>query len=252
MPTLARIFMTNAAGYSNYLTPLAETRSSPGTNFGTFAIAPIDAGAIVVSFGGAEMNRSAFNKHPAERRMRSLQIELDSFLLGPEERQLGDAVNHSCNPNCGMGNATQLVAMRNIATGEEITFDYAVSDASDYDEFTCICDTPQCRRSITSFDWKLPELQHRYNGYFSPYIVRKMKAYNKARQLRKSEAEELLLRYDENPREALGKALRITSGYSHSSYEVLYNMLDLAAMSARNADDVVKYLNEMRVYPKSG
>ena len=29
-------------------------------------------------------------------------------------------------------------------------------------------------------------------------------------------------------------------------------MLDLAAMGARNADDVVKYLNEMRVYPKSG
>jgi len=244
--------MTNAAGYSNYLTPLAETRSTPGTNFGTFAIAPIDAGVIVVSFGGAEMNRNAFNSHPDERRMRSLQIELDSFLLGPEVRQQGDAVNHSCNPNCGMGNATQLVAMRDIAAGEEITFDYAMSDASDYDEFACICATPQCRHNITSFDWKLPELQHRYNGYFSPYIVRKMKAQGKARQLRKSEAEELLSRYDENPREALGKALRITSGYSHSSYEDLYKMLDLDAMGARNEDDVVKYLNEMRVYPKNG
>lgn len=244
--------MTNAAGYSNYLSPLAETRSAPGTNLGTFAIAPIDTGAIVVSFGGTQMNRNAFNSHPNERRMRSLQIELDSFLLGPEERQQGDAVNHSCDPNCGMGNATQLVAMRDIAAGEEITFDYAMSDASDYDEFTCICATPQCRRNITSFDWKLPELQHRYNGYFSPYIERKMKAHNKARQLRKNEAEELLLRYDDDPREALGKALRITSGYTHSSYELLYSTLDLDAMGARNADDVVKYLNEIRVYPKSG
>jgi hypothetical protein len=86
----------------------------------------------------------------------------------------------------------------------------------------------------------------------SPYIVRKWKAREKARHLRKSEAEELLLRYDENPREALGKALRITSGYSHSSYEVLYELLDLKAMGARNEDDVVKYFNEMRVYPKSG
>ena len=151
-----------------------------------------------------------------------------------------------------MGNATQLVAMHDIAAGEEITFDYAMSDASDYDEFACICATPQRRHHITSRDWKLPELQHRYNGYFSPYIVRKMKAQGKARQLRKSEAEELLLRYDENPREALGKALRITSGYTHSSYEVLYKMLDLNAMGARNEDDVVKYLNEMRVYPKNG
>ena len=252
MPTLARIFMTNASGYSNYLTPLAETRATPGTNFGTFAIAPIAAGTIVVTFGGAQMNRGAFDNHPDERRMRSLQIELDSFLLGPEERQKGDAVNHSCDPNCGMGNATQLVAMRDIATGEEITFDYAMSDASDYDEFTCICATAHCRRSITSLDWKLPQLQQRYIGYFSPYIVRKWKAREKARQLRKSEAEELLLRYDENPREALGKALRITSGYSHSSYEVLYELLDLKTMGARNEDDVVKYFNEMRVYPKSG
>jgi hypothetical protein len=29
-------------------------------------------------------------------------------------------------------------------------------------------------------------------------------------------------------------------------------MLDLDAMGARNEDDVVKYLNEMRVYPKNG
>jgi hypothetical protein len=60
------------------------------------------------------------------------------------------------------------------------------------------------------------------------------------------------LRYDENPREALGKALRITSGYSHSSYEALYSLLDLEAMGARTEDDVVKFFNEMRVYPKSG
>jgi hypothetical protein len=151
-----------------------------------------------------------------------------------------------------MGNATQLVAMRDISAGEEITFDYAMSDASDYDEFTCICATAYCRRSITSLDWKLPDLQRRYNGYFSPYIVRKMKAQATARHLRKSEAEELLLRYDENPREALGKALRITSGYSHSSYEALYSLLDLEAMGARTEDDVVKFFNEMRVYPKSG
>ena len=209
--------MTNAAGYSNYLTPLAETRATPGTNFGTFAIAPITAGTIVVTFGGAQMNRGIFDTHPVERRMRSLQIELDSFLLGPEERQLGDAVNHSCDPNCGMGNATQLVAIRDISAGEEITFDYAMSDASDYDEFSCICATSLCRGNITSLDWKLPELQQRYNGYFSPYIVRKWKALEKARQLRKSEAEELLLRYDADSRQALGKAVRITSGSSHSS-----------------------------------
>ena len=44
--------MTNASGYSNYLTSFAETRATPGTNFGTFAIAPIAAGTMVVTFAG--------------------------------------------------------------------------------------------------------------------------------------------------------------------------------------------------------
>ena len=30
-----------------------------------------------------------------------------------------------------------VVAMRDIAVGEELTYDYAMSDGSDYDEFEC-------------------------------------------------------------------------------------------------------------------
>ena len=36
------------------------------------------------------------------------------------------------------------------------------------------CGTPSCRGLITGGDWKLPELQERYAGFFSSYITRKI------------------------------------------------------------------------------
>jgi hypothetical protein len=67
-----------------------------------------------------------------------------------------------------------VVAMRDIAIGEELTFDYAMSDGGDYDEFDCLCESNDCRGVVTGRDWRLPELQTRYAGWFSPYLARKI------------------------------------------------------------------------------
>jgi hypothetical protein len=67
-----------------------------------------------------------------------------------------------------------LVAMRDIASREDISFDYAMTDGEPYDEFTCACGAPQCRGRVTGNDWRLPELWRRYEGYFSPYLQRRI------------------------------------------------------------------------------
>ncbi len=64
--------------------------------------------------------------------------------------------------------------MRDIEPGEELSFDYAMCDASDYDEFLCLCETPICRGVVTGMDWRKPELQKKYVGYFSPYLMRRI------------------------------------------------------------------------------
>ena len=69
-----------------------------------------------------------------------------------------------------------LVAMRDIAVGEEITFDYAMCDASDYDEFSCMCGVPTCRQVVTGADWRDPVLQAKYAGWFSPYLLTRIAA----------------------------------------------------------------------------
>lgn len=237
----------------NYLTPLAEMRPTSDAGFGSFAVAPIPAGTIVACFGGALMNRATFDTMPEQRRWRSIQIDEDRFLLGPEEREPGDAVNHSCEPNCGMGGAAQVVAMRDIAVGEELTFDYAMADGSDYDEFDCACGSAHCRGRVTGDDWALPDLRHRYAGYFSPYLERRFAALGTARPLAKRDVEALMNDYDTDPRSALESALRIVSGRPHASFETLVDFLalprplldgDVAAMDA-----LARELNEARGLP---
>lgn len=85
-------------------------------------------------------------------------------------------VNHSCEPNAGFKGQITLVAMCDIKAGAEITFDYAMTDVQfdgdkTWDTMYCHCNKKLCRKEITGHDWKLPELQKRYAGYFSKHVA---------------------------------------------------------------------------------
>ena len=73
--------------------------------------------------------------------------------------------------------------MRDISSGEEITYDYAMSDGSPYDEFTCSCGSPHCRGHVSGDDWRRSELWRRYAGYFSPYLQRRILAADALRAI---------------------------------------------------------------------
>ena len=107
-----------------------------------------------------------------------LQIE-DGFYLMTPSMEPSDCFNHSCDPNAGLSGQIGLVAMRDIEPGEEICLDYAMCDGSNYDEFDCQCGSPNCRGRVTGEDWKRPELWERYEGYFSPYLQRRIAALKK-------------------------------------------------------------------------
>ena len=99
-----------------------------------------------------------------------------AWMVSDETPELGDMLNHSCEPNCGLSGSALLVAMRDIAVGEEITFDYAMCDASDYDEFSCMVGQPTCREIVTGADWRDEVLQAKYSGWFSPYLNKRIAA----------------------------------------------------------------------------
>ncbi|MFA5188968.1 MAG: SET domain-containing protein-lysine N-methyltransferase [Patescibacteria group bacterium] len=106
-----------------------------------------------------------------------LQIS-DEFFVGPlKEEEIKDSmmsVNHSCKPNIGILGNVISVAMRDIGQGEELTNDYAMWLSDNKYQLECKCSQQGCRRVITGNDWKMPNLQQKYKGYFSQYIQRKI------------------------------------------------------------------------------
>jgi hypothetical protein len=140
---------------------------------GVFAKEKIRAGTLLVIWGGEVVDGETLRAMSEERYCLALQIEENHFLLTSNEGP-ADWVNHSCNPNAGLDGQVVLVALRDIRAGDEITFDYATSDGSTYDEFECGCGARTCRGRVTGGDWRLPELQERYAGHFSPYLQRRI------------------------------------------------------------------------------
>jgi SET domain-containing protein len=160
----------------NWLSPKAEARPAGGKGWGSFALEPIPAGETVAAFGGWIVTGAYLAELSDDRQSRSIQVDSDLYLLSGDTPEPGDMLNHSCEPNCGLVGQTLLVAMRDIAPGEEMCFDYAMCDASDYDEFRCLCEAPNCREVVTGSDWRDPDLRTKYDGWFSPYIARRIAA----------------------------------------------------------------------------
>jgi hypothetical protein len=163
-----------------WLTPKAQRRPSPNSGVGTYATALIETDEPIAVWTGVIMNFERLTHAPAELRANSLQIGRDLYLV-PRALFPGDQVNHSCDPNAGLAGDRTLVAIRPILLGEEITYDYAMSDSSTYDEFACRCGSINCRGRITGNDWKIPELRVRYRGFFSAYLEELMWLDSEAR-----------------------------------------------------------------------
>lgn len=158
----------------SYFSPALEHRVFPHKGFfGVFARQFIPAGDLLVMWGGEITPADQLDHLDPILVSRSVQVEEGLYLV-PSQVEPCDFVNHSCNPNAGLSGQIALVALRDIQADEEVCYDYAMTDGSPYDEFTCQCGEPTCRQRISGADWMRPELQAHYRGYFSPYLQRRM------------------------------------------------------------------------------
>jgi SET domain-containing protein len=145
-------------------------RVTPGKGSGSFVVSKISKGEMVASFGGNVIDHSELTNYSADRVSRSLQLNDDTYLLSGNIPEDGDMINHSCKPNCGIAGTSSVQALRDIQINEELTFDYTMSDSSQYDEFNCACEKEGCREKVTGMDWQNKDLQTKYRNYFSSYI----------------------------------------------------------------------------------
>jgi len=165
--------MTNLS----FISPKAEVKESAIQGRGLFAAAPINEGEIVCIKGGHIFDRRTLSQIAGELGAAEIQIGEDLFIgpVIPEERE-GSMIfsNHSCEPNIGVKGQIVFVAMRDIETGEELTHDWATTDDDSY-EMDCKCGKASCRGVITGQDWQKKELQLKYEGFMSWYLVKKIR-----------------------------------------------------------------------------
>ena len=164
----------------SWLNPKLEARVAQEGGKGVFAKEPIFEGERLAIFGGHVMKVTDEPVFSPENKDYGLQID-EEFIIGTNQKseiEDSDFFNHSCNPNSGFKGQLFLVAMRNIESDEEITFDYAmvlhVTEGADVYELECLCASPNCRKKVTDSDWKIPELQQKYNGWFQWYLQEKI------------------------------------------------------------------------------
>ena len=160
----------------SYISPKAAVRESPIHGRGLFPVGPIAAGEVVCVKGGYVFDRETLRSMPGWYRAAEIQVADDLFIGPLEEREREGGMvfsNHSCEPNIGVRGQIVFVAMRDVAAGEELTHDWATTDDDDY-ELECRCGATNCRKVITGQDWRRKDLQERYHGYFSWYLMEKI------------------------------------------------------------------------------
>ena len=126
------------------------------------------------------MTLEACNQLPPAVQEMAMQIsEFPELIMGPicaEEISNGDFFNHSCDPNAGLRGDVRLIALKDIAVGDAITFDYATCVTERDWKMKCFCGEANCRQQVTGNDWMVRKLQRKYAGHWMSFIQEKIDA----------------------------------------------------------------------------
>jgi len=125
---------------------------------GVFAGEAIPSGSKLLDFTGPLLRYEQTTPS-------TLAVQIGTDLYLGASGGMDDLVNHSCDPNCGLridGTDVQLIALRDIAAGEEICFDYSTTMNEDDFEMPCRCGAPRCRGLIRDFKHLPTDLKRRY------------------------------------------------------------------------------------------
>lgn len=128
-------------------------RPSPIHSAGVYTTTPIRKGSRVVEYDGPRITPEEADRlyDTAER---TYLYGLDDGKTVIDGEGLGAFLNHSCDPNCEVDEIKGRVwifAIRDIAAGEELLWDYNLYD--DEDPAPCHCGSPKCRGTMYSREW---------------------------------------------------------------------------------------------------
>lgn len=135
-----------------------------GGSVGVFATRAIPAGKLALGFPG---------KLAPDPDRYSIQVDADTHLIGVGTP--ADELRHSCEPNACVvvddAPPARVVALRDIAAGEEITIDYCATEDVISHPFECRCGARSCYGEIRGYRFLDEEQRARLAGVASVWLV---------------------------------------------------------------------------------
>ena len=136
-------------------------RRSPIQGQGAFATRPIKRGTRIIEYTGERISPEEADRRYDDGGMgrhHTFLFSVDSKVCIDAAVDGNDArfINHSCAPNCEAVDERRRIyieAIRDIAPGEELTYDYQYERDGTEDEkwekiYVCKCGAPTCRGTI--------------------------------------------------------------------------------------------------------
>ena len=125
---------------------------------GVFANRDIQAGEVILAFGGPVIDFDETKRRGPWECM-PMQIGQNQYY---DTQPPGVFVNHSCEPNAGIRDDRDLIALRAIRAGEEVRFDYSTTMEEHSFTMRCLCGAPKCRHVVADFSTLPNEVRERY------------------------------------------------------------------------------------------
>jgi len=79
-------------------------------------------------------------------------------------------LNHSCDGNCGFNVDGDMVAVKQIESGKELTYDYGLAESDPNFVMGCTCTAPSCRKAINGNDWRNEDFQAKKRSHMLPRL----------------------------------------------------------------------------------
>lgn len=139
-----------------------EIRDSAIQGRGVFARVPIAAGTCVSEYVGEKITKDESLKRCQAENQYIFQLDETFDLDGNVEWNPARYINHACDPNCEAQldeGRIFVFARRNIAPGEELTFNYGY-DLADYRDHPCRCGAAECVSYIVAEEF-FPDVRRR-------------------------------------------------------------------------------------------
>lgn len=165
-----------------YAGTLHDSRARLG--MGLFSRRSYKAGDLIFKIKGRIIHRRNSNLVEAIRYPNAVGLAVNKW-IDPFTNSPLCSINHSCSANVGYLETGEVLALRSIRKGVEITLDYSISESDPFWEFApqtsmggCACGSPRCRGRILP----ILSIPHSvYRSYLSAIPIAFRMAYRRLR-----------------------------------------------------------------------